>query len=80
MVLEESPGRIKVIENPLARSAPVVLEKADVEERSTSPTSIMPKGLLDKLSLEEILDLIAYVAAKADPKSPLFQAQHVHGH
>jgi putative heme-binding domain-containing protein len=80
MVLEESTGRIKVIENPLARSAPVVLEKTDVEERTTSPTSIMPKGLLDKLSLEEILDLIAYVAAKADPKSPLFQAQHVHGH
>ena len=33
----------------------------------------MPKGLLDKLTREEILDLIAYVAAKGDAKDPLFQ-------
>jgi hypothetical protein len=40
----------------------------------------MPKGLLDKLTREEILDLIAYIAARGDAKSPLFESQHVHGH
>ena len=40
----------------------------------------MPKGLLDKLTREEILDLIAYVAANGDPKSPLFQGEHGHAH
>ncbi len=40
----------------------------------------MPKGLLDKLTREEILDLIAYVAAKGDSHSPLFQGGHEHGH
>jgi hypothetical protein len=40
----------------------------------------MPKGLLDKLTHEEILDLIAYVAAGANPRSPLFQGGHQHGH
>ncbi len=40
----------------------------------------MPKGLLDKLTREEILDLIAYIAARGDAKSPLFQGQHDHGH
>ena len=39
----------------------------------------MPKGLLDKLTEEEILDLIAYVVAKGDPKHPLFQGGHDHG-
>ena len=80
MILEESPQRIKVIENPLAKSAPVFLDRADIDERSKSPTSIMPKGLLDKLTSEEILDLIAYIAARGDAKAPLFQGQHEHGH
>ncbi len=80
MILEETPKSIKVIENPLARSAPVLIEKADIEERSIAPQSIMPKGLLDKLTREEILDLFAYIAAKGDAKSPLFQGQHAHGH
>ena len=41
----------------------------------------MPKGLLDKLTREEILDLIAYVAAHGDPKHKLFQGGHEHsGH
>ena len=29
----------------------------------------MPKGLLDKLTREEILDLVAYVAARGDAKT-----------
>jgi hypothetical protein len=69
-----------VIENPLARTVPVVLKRADIDERSKSPASIMPKGLLDKLTREEILDLIAYIAARGDSKAPLFQGQHEHGH
>ena len=47
--------------------------------QSKSATSIMPKGLLDKLTKEEILDLIAYIAAKGDAKHPLFQGGHEHG-
>ena len=80
MVLEETPERIKVIENPLAKIEPVLLDRANIDERSKSPTSIMPKGLLDKLTSEEILDLIAYIAAKGDAKAPLFHARHEHGH
>jgi hypothetical protein len=39
----------------------------------------MPKGLLDKLTKEEILDLIAYIVAKGNEKHALFQGGH-HGH
>ena len=80
MILEETPQRIKVIENPLAKTAPVVLDRADIEEHAKSPTSIMPKGLLDKLTSEEILDLLAYIAARGDARAPLFHGQHEHGH
>jgi putative heme-binding domain-containing protein len=80
LVLEETPEVVKVIENPLVKAEPIVLKKSDIAERKKSPTSIMPKGLLDKLTREEILDLIAYVAAHGDAKHPLFQGGHDHGH
>jgi len=40
----------------------------------------MPKGLLDKLSRDEILDLLAYVSARGNPQAPLVQGGgHEHG-
>jgi putative heme-binding domain-containing protein len=79
LILEETPEIVKVIENPLAKAEPIVLKKSDIAERKKSPTSIMPKGLLDKLTREEILDLVAYVAAHGNAKHPLFQGGHEHG-
>ena len=67
---------VKVIENPLAKAEPMVLKKSDIDERKKSPTSIMPKGLLDKLTREEILDLVAYIDRQGDPKHKLFQGGH----
>ena len=46
----------------------MVLKKSEIAGRKKSPISIMPKGLLDKLTREEILDLVAYVAAGGDPE------------
>jgi hypothetical protein len=80
LVVAETPDMVKVLENPLAKADAVVLKKSSIAERKKSPTSIMPKGLLDKMTREEILDLIAYVAAKGDQRSPLFQGGHEHGH
>jgi putative heme-binding domain-containing protein len=80
LVVAETADVVKVIENPLAKADPVTIQKTDIAERKKSPVSVMPKGLLDKLTHEEILDLIAYVAAGANPSSPLFQGGHEHGH
>ena len=80
LVLEDTPERIKLIENPLAKAEPVVLKPSEIVERAKSPNSIMPKGLLDKLTREEILDLVAYIAAGANPQSPLFAGGHDHAH
>jgi putative heme-binding domain-containing protein len=79
LILEETADRVKVIENPLAKAEPVVLKKSDIVARQKSPTSIMPKGLLDKLTQEEILDLVAYVVARGDARHKLFQGDH-HDH
>jgi putative heme-binding domain-containing protein len=83
LVVEETPTSVKVIENPLAKTAPVILKKSDIDTRTKSTTSIMPKGLLDKLTREEILDLVAYIAAKGDANHPLFKGgghEHKHEH
>jgi putative heme-binding domain-containing protein len=81
LVLEETPERIRVIENPLAKADALELKPADIAERHKSASSLMPKGLLDKLSREEILDLIAYVLARGDQQAALFKGGHDHaGH
>ena len=80
LIVEETPEVVKVVENPLASTAPKVLKKSELAGRKKSPTSIMPKGLLDKLTREEILDLLAYIAAGGDPKHPLFKGDHAGGH
>jgi putative heme-binding domain-containing protein len=78
LVLEENKNTIRVIENPLLKAGPIVLQVSEIAERQKSATSIMPKGLFDKLTLEEILDLLAYVSARGNPKSPLFEGGHDH--
>jgi putative heme-binding domain-containing protein len=80
LVVETTPGGFKVAENPMAKAPPVVVDRAEIDEQTKSPLSLMPKGLLDKLTRDEILDLVAYIASKGDAKSPLFTGQHAHGH
>jgi hypothetical protein len=79
MIVEEKDGVVKVIENPLASTKPLELKATAIAERKKLTTSIMPKGLLDKLTREEILDLLAYVWGKADPKAKYFGPAHDHG-
>ena len=82
MILEETATRSRSSRTRWRRRSRGVLKKADIETRTKQPVSLMPKGLLDKLSREEVLDLIAYVLAKGDRKHEFFQgdAHQHHGH
>ena len=42
----------------------VVLPKSEIEERALSKLSMMPDGLLQSLSNEQVRDLIGYLASK----------------
>lgn len=75
MVVEETPTACKVMVDPLARCEPVEVAKQAIDERSKSPVSLMPKGLLNKLSQEEILDLVAYLLAKGDRDHALYSTK-----
>jgi putative heme-binding domain-containing protein len=78
LILNESIDGVEVVENPLAKADPVVIKPKEIIDREKAAVSIMPKGLLDKLSRDEILDLVAYVTARGNPKHPLFQGGHDH--
>jgi putative heme-binding domain-containing protein len=66
IVREETPDVCRVVPNLLAPETVVTVRKADVEERVATRQSAMPAGLLDVLSRQEILDLVAFVEAGAD--------------
>ncbi|MCH5375466.1 MAG: c-type cytochrome, partial [Planctomycetes bacterium] len=81
LIVEETDDVVKVLENPLASREPIVLKPEMIDYREKSKASLMPKGLLDKLTRDEILDLIAYVAARGNRNSPLVSgAMHGHDH
>jgi putative heme-binding domain-containing protein len=80
IILEESERGVKIIEDPLAKPDAVLLKPSEIAERKKSPTSIMPKGLLDKLTRDEILDLVAFIAARGDRNNEVFRRSgHSHG-
>lgn len=78
LVLAETGDAIKVVENPLTSAQPIEIKKSDIAERKALPTSLMPKGLLDKLNREEILDLVAFILAKGNASDPIYQGGHHH--
>jgi putative membrane-bound dehydrogenase-like protein len=48
----------------------LLVAKSDIEERAKSPVSMMPEGLLAKLSDEEVRDLIAYLESPTQVPLP----------
>lgn len=80
LILGETADALTLVENPVAGTPPRVIKKDDIESRVKSAHSLMPKGLLDKLSRDEILDLIAYVYSRGDRRHEVFREQSSQGH
>lgn len=80
LIVEETPTVVKILENPLAKAEPTLLQKSAIVARQPSTTSIMPKGLFDKLTREEILDIIAYITAEGREDNPLYHPEPGHEH
>jgi putative heme-binding domain-containing protein len=55
---------------------PTALERVnrpDIEQMSKSPVSMMPSGLLNTLTEDELLDLMAFLRSRGDAKNPMFK-------
>ena len=73
MVLKEE-GEELVVQSGPAASLIRLLKKADIKTQRPQKSSLMPSGLLNTLSAEEILDLLAFV--KSGGNAPAHQHQH----
>lgn len=61
--IEREDERAIVIRSPLATEG-VTVEKSQIRERTLSKTSNMPAGMLNTLTEDQILDLLAYLLDK----------------
>jgi putative heme-binding domain-containing protein len=50
-----------------------VVNRADIDEMRPSTTSMMPAGLLDTLSEDEVRDLLAFLLSRGDREHAMFQ-------
>ena len=73
LVSNETAKEFHVVTDPLKPDMPTVVKKDEVERQSKSESSIMPSGMLNWLTNEEILDLIAFVYAKGDKSHAWFK-------
>ena len=63
---------LKINTNMLDPNELASVDRKQIEEMKTSPVSMMPKGLLNTLSEDEVLDLMAYLLSRGDRNSPMF--------
>ena len=61
-LVEENDERLVLVTNPLSGER-AEIKKRDVAKRAPSKISPMPEGLVNILTKEEILDLLAYIEA-----------------
>ena len=59
-IVADDGAKLTVLTNPLAGTKQDVA-KADVTSKTLAPVSIMPPGLLNVLTQDEVLDLLAYL-------------------
>jgi putative heme-binding domain-containing protein len=59
-VVDEEDGMLVIEVDPIAQTR-VKVKATDVERKEASTISPMPEGLVNSMSLEEILDLLAYL-------------------
>ena len=67
LVLEENDAALTLIDSQREKT---VVSKADIDEVRPAPTSLMPDGLLDALSEDEIRDLFRYLQSSGPPAGP----------
>ncbi len=71
-ISQENADKAVVMTNPFDTSTTTIVSKADVKSRELSKASMMPPGLLNTLSEDEFLDLLAYLESMGDEKHPNF--------
>ena len=79
LVVSEIAGEVRLMEHPLRPEDFTTIEAAEIEARTPHDLSMMPQGLLNQLTREEVLDLLAFVLSGGNRRHQLFLRQeHTH--
>ena len=75
LLVEENDQSVTLMPNPLGQEKcePIKIAKADIDIKAKSPISLMPEKLANTMTLEEILDLMAYLEARGNPDHAAFK-------
>ena len=72
-VVNMGGDRLSVMTNMLNPSKLESINRQSIEETMPAPNSMMPDGLLDTLTEDEIVDLIAYLRAGGNVNHPIYK-------
>jgi putative heme-binding domain-containing protein len=72
LVVAEDDEVVKVVDNPLKRDAPTEIPRARIASRQASALSLMPAGLLNTYTAEEVLELLIFLQAAGDKEHVLY--------
>lgn len=72
-IVSETKDSIILVTDPEDSTKTLEIKKADIEETAPSPVSLMPQDLLKPLNENEVLDLLAYLLSRGDPKHVMFR-------
>lgn len=72
-VMGEEGGKLNVSTNPFAPQDLMGIPTSEVASKKAYTISMMPPGLINALSKDELLDLMAYVMSGGNPQDKAFQ-------
>ena len=74
-ILNSSDGNLTVLIDPVDATKVVEIPADEVDEVTPSKVSLMPKDLVDTLSADELLDLLAYLYSRGNPNDRMFSKE-----
>ena len=74
LAVEETEDELVLMIDPLVKCEPTILDTEEVEEIYASDISLMPAGLLDRFTEEEILELLAFIVSRGDRNHEVYQS------
>lgn len=72
-IASETADSVTIITNPEDATKFQTIPIAEIETRTVSMTSQMPKDLLKSLNQDEVLDLMAYLLSRGNKNAPMFK-------
>jgi putative heme-binding domain-containing protein len=72
-IVNDVGGKVTVVVDPEDATKTVTIDRRDIEQEKVSTVSLMPAELLNKLSEDEVLDLLAFLLSRGDAAAPMFR-------